>query len=339
MFGNEPLETLFERTTSGGMVLRAQMGQTWDPPTGGDFGAGGWQPPPWCFESGQLRVSLAGNGAVDVGGSGWYREPFKGRSVSWMMLGGADSQPHWVVVAQVPAGATNVAVTFADGATDSVEPQNGIAVLAVAAAPGAAPDDMNSPMPVPPAFEVTFEGGSEPLSVTSGDVGTWADPEFQESCSPPPPALPDPGEQPADPALAEAQIVDVMTRLYDGTVTGEDGLVDDNTGIADARAQVAEGSFSAEASSAQADDRGAGVHIADRGVVPVPRRHRWRGSQRPVRHRQVHRRRLAGHARHGLPGPLDGRRRLWRRLADGATAEHADRACGPSGMSEPAVGD
>ena len=251
MFGDQPLATLFQRTTPDGMVLRAQMGQTWDPPTGDDFGVGGWQPAPWCYESGQLRVSLAGNGAVDVGASGWFREPFKGRSVSWMMLGGPDGQPHWVVVAQAPSGTTNVAVTFADGATDTVEPQNGIAVLAVAGTP-APVDDMGYPMQAPPSFDVTFEGGAEPLSVASGDAGMWADPEYRDSCSPPPPPLPEPGEQPVDPAAAEAQIIDVMTRIYDASVVGEVGLIDDNTGIADARAQVAEGSFSGEAASVQA---------------------------------------------------------------------------------------
>jgi hypothetical protein len=84
------METLYERTTDNGFVVRVQLGQTWD--TGqGDWGAGDWRPAPWCFESGQMRVSLVGNGIVDVGGVPWYAEPYKGRAVSWLLLGGNDA--------------------------------------------------------------------------------------------------------------------------------------------------------------------------------------------------------------------------------------------------------
>jgi hypothetical protein len=254
-FGSQPSEVLFERTTADGLTLRAQLGESWT--TEAVVDGSGWTPAPWCYPTGQLRVALAGNGAIDVGSVSWYDQPYEGRSVSWTMLGGADSQPHWVVAVQAPADTTSVTVTFVDGATDSVAPQNGIALLAV---PGVLPPpstdtgdySVDYSTFVQPDFDVTFEGGAEPVVVESAAAGMWTDPAFEESCTPPPPALPAPGEQPADPAAAEAAIDDAMTRLYDGTELGELELVDDETGITEAREQVREGGFANEADTAQA---------------------------------------------------------------------------------------
>jgi len=255
-FGTQPMETLFERTTTNGFAFRVQLGQTWDSNLQGDWGAGDWQPAPWCYESGQLRVSVSGNGIVDIGGVPWYAEAFKGRAVSWLTLGGNDADPQWVVVVQAPADSTNVRAVFADGSIDEVAPQNGIAVLT-------APGELSTPIdegdytywedPVP-SFEVTFDGGAEPITLGSDDAGTWDDPAFRESCTPPPPALPDAGEQPADPAAAEAEIRAAMTELYGAIGAGAEGsdLIDDPTGVAEAREQVEEGGFAESAASAVA---------------------------------------------------------------------------------------
>ncbi len=253
-FGGQPMTLLAERVTDTGFVLRAHLGQIWD--NGAEFGDGSWQPAPWCFESGQLRIALSGNGVIDVGGAPWYSEPYQGRAVSWLTLGTTDGQPQWVIVAQAPLDTTKVTVTFADGATDSAAPVNGIALLT---APGVAPTeivegDYSYWSDTPPVFTVAFEGGADPRVVSSDGVGTWNDPEFRAACEPPPPALPDPGEQPADAAAAEAEIVAAMTALYDSTVLldGDAVYLDDSTGVSEARAQVAEGGYSTEASSATA---------------------------------------------------------------------------------------
>ena len=253
-FGGQPMTLLAERITDTGFVLRAHLGQTWD--NGADFGDGSWQPAPWCYESGQLRIALSGNGVIDVGGAPWYSEPYQGRAVSWLTLGTTDGQPQWVIVAQAPPDTTNVTVTFADGATDAAVPVNGIALLT---APGVAPTeivegDYSYWSDTPPVFSVAFEGGTDPGVVTSDGVGTWNDPDFRAACEPPPPALPDPGEQPADPAAAKAEIVTAMTALYDSKalLDGDAVYLDDSTGVSEARAQVAEGGYSSEASSASA---------------------------------------------------------------------------------------
>jgi hypothetical protein len=254
MFGYEPMQLLFDRTTGDGRTLRAHLGPTWEQESGIPDGA--WQPAPWCYESGQLRIAFGGNGVIDVGSVPWYSEPYLGRAVSWVTLGNADDQPTWVFVAQVPADTENVVVTLDSGETDAAAPQNGIAVLAV---PGVAPAEViEGPerywVDNAPVFSVELQGGAAAGVVGSGGVGTWDDPEFRESCTPPPPALPDAGEQPADPAGAEAEIRAAMTALYGVVGTEEVGsdLIDDPTGVAEARQQVQDGGFADDAAGASA---------------------------------------------------------------------------------------
>lgn len=254
-FGGQPVSPVFERVTGDGYTLRAALGEPWDEAYSvGEVG--GWQPAPWCYESGQVRVALGGNGVIDVGSAPWYREPYQGRSVSTVSLGAVDGAPRWVVVVQTPPGTSSVGVRFDSGATDSTAPQNDIAVLSVPGSPPTEVDEGGSTYLVvsPPVFDVTFEGPDGATEVASSAIGSWDDPEFRASCEPPPPALPDPGEQPADPAAAEAAIVGAMTALYDSTVLLDEDVVhlDDATGVAEARDAVAEGSYSAEAASSVA---------------------------------------------------------------------------------------
>jgi hypothetical protein len=255
-FGSQPAELLAERVTESGFVLRAQLAQRWDQHEQQDWGAGEWRPAPWCFESGQMRIAITGNGIIDVGGVGWYAEPFEGRAVSSVLLGGSDASPQWVVVVQTPPEITTVRAVFATGAVDEVAPQNGVALLT---APGEAPTEVDEGdytywMEPTPDFAVTLEGGAEPVSIGPGSISTWDDPEFRASCQPPPPALPDAGPQPVDPAAAEAEVRAAMESLYG--MVGSDGagadLIDDPTGVAEAREQVQAGGFADDAAGATA---------------------------------------------------------------------------------------
>lgn len=257
-YGDGETTLLTERVTDDGLVLRAHLGPVWEEEWG-EPGFDGWQPPGWCFESGQVRVALgggesAGNEIIDVGSVSWWSEPFQGRAISWVTLGRVDGNPHRVVVVQVPDGTTSVTVEFGDGASDTAVPENGVAVLAVAGAPTTVVHDEGDYtwLEETPDFSVTFAGGDEPLTVDDAHLGTWSDPEFQASCSPPPPELPDPGEQPADAAAAEAEIVELMSRIYgDDAFDTADGI-DDPTGVAEARDAVAAGGFEEAAASAEA---------------------------------------------------------------------------------------
>ena len=254
MFGGQPMSPVFERVTDDGYTLRAALGEPWETSFGPEVV--GWQPAPWCYESAQIRVALGGNGVIDVGSAPWYREPYNGRATSVVGLGAIDGAPRWVVVAQTPPGTTSVTVTFGDGSTDTTAPQNDIAVLTVPGQMPAQVDEGESAYLVnsPPAYEIAFDGPEGTIALDSDSVGTWEDPVFRASCEPPPPALPEAGEQPADPAAAEAEIAAAMTALYDSSVLLDEDVVhlDDPTGVAQARDAVAEGSYSNEATTSVA---------------------------------------------------------------------------------------
>jgi hypothetical protein len=147
-------------------------------------------------------------------------------------------------------------VTFADGSADQTEPQGGIAVLTVPGEPSTPVDEGDHTYWLDPTaeFELTFDGGAEPIAVTSNGMGPWQDPEFRESCTPPPPALPEPGDQPADPAAAEAEIRAAMALLYGALGDGIEraDLLDDPTGVAEAREQVQAGGYATDAAGAEA---------------------------------------------------------------------------------------
>ena len=257
VFGGEPMTLLAERTTDSGVVLRAHLGQLWDDEMFGTDGPGepdGWQPPGWCFESGQVRIALGGaestgTSVIDVGSVSWWSEPFNGRAVSALTMGVADANPYRVVFVQAPPSVTNVTAVFGDGATDSVAPSNGIAMLAV---PGSeAPPELGW-TPPPTDFEVTFEEpAGEPVAVP-GDRTGYNDPNYQASCSPPPPALPDPGEQPADPDAEEQMVIELMTAIYRDDDESNEDRFDDPTGIAEAREEIRSGSFEEAAANAEA---------------------------------------------------------------------------------------
>ncbi len=254
LFGPQPMAPLIERTTPDGYTLRVQKSPEWD--HGSDWGIAGWEPAPWCYESAQLRVTISGPGITDVGAVSWFREPYQGRAISSVLLGVADGSPRWVVVVQVPGDASNVSVQFADGSTDTAVPSNGVAVLTVPAAEG--PIEVNEGggsywRDPEPSFAVTIDGGASAGVVGSDGTGTWADNDYRDACSPPPPALPDAGEQPADPGAARQAIEEAMDVLYGSSdVADRDTLIDDPTGVADARQQVAEGSYAEQAASASA---------------------------------------------------------------------------------------
>lgn len=260
MFGGEPMELLTERTTDSGVVLRAHLGQLWEMEFGEyeDFGGPeGWRPPAWCFESGQVRIALGGGEAtgtsvIDVGSVSWWTEPFAGRAVSALNLGSADANPYRVVFVQAPASVTNVSVTFDDGASDSTAPVNGVAILAVpGASPAGAPDARW--IGPPTDFDVSFDeaDGGEATTVDGSRTG-YSDPEFQQSCSPPPPELPEAGEQPADPVGDETRIVDLMAAIYGDDNGDNEDRIDDLAGVAEAREQVRNGGFEEAAASAEA---------------------------------------------------------------------------------------
>ncbi|MFT6291637.1 MAG: hypothetical protein ACJAR2_002242 [Ilumatobacter sp.] len=260
-FGDSDMDLLTERLTNTGVVLRAHLGPTWEQEQWIEPGTDGWQPPAWCFESGQVRIALGGGettgpNVIDTGSVNWWSQPFKGRAVSWVTLGRVDGNPHRVIFVQAPEGTTEVTATFGDGVVDTAIPNNGVALLVAAGAPDStefSDGGGGTNYQDQPDFTIEF-AGPELVIVDQTQIGGWNDPEFAASCSPPPPALPEAGEQPADSDAAETEVAELMAGIYGDNEDIFDSLdfIDDPTGVAEARDQVAEGGFEEAAANAEA---------------------------------------------------------------------------------------
>jgi hypothetical protein len=248
----QPAELLYERVTPTGYTLRVHRGPSWETGDMG-YGDGEWQPAPWCFTSAEMRLAVASDTVIDVGSAGWWTEPFQGLAASSFALGGPDGAPLRALVVQVGADVASVAVTFSDGASDEAAPANGVVALAV---PGQGDGDPAAGLPG--SFELVIDRGDGTESVVDDTAlaASYSTDEWYEGCSPPPPALPEPGVGPADPAAAATDIAARFTLLYDGSVAAEDkpaDLLDDDTGVAEARQAVLAGGFAESVRTARVE--------------------------------------------------------------------------------------
>jgi hypothetical protein len=252
-----------DRTTDAGLRVRALQSGPWEPyrmepKEAEEAGApAGWQPAAWCAPAGELRVAVAGPDVIDVGGASWYSELAGDVMVSQVFLGWVDGSDVLALVVQAAPAITEVAATF-DGATDSVPVTDGIAVLAMPAADLSGPIDDDR-------LQVTVTSDGTTRTLTHDELFPYETMAWHEACTPPPPALPPAGEQPADAESAEAEIRDRFDLLWDRTVPAEDkpaDLLDDRTGVDDARAALDEGQFGEIAETA--------VHVIEDFVFTSP---------------------------------------------------------------------
>jgi hypothetical protein len=241
-WGGPAYESLYERTTDDGLVLRASRGEIWQ--TEGVWAVPAWEPEPWCSPDAELRVTLSGPGVVDVGGASWFADPVDGQAISWFTMGRADGRPSRIVVVQATDVVTEIAVRFDDGLSDLAAVMDGLAILAV---PGEFADDWYHEHEAAPrpdgAFDVEFIGADRVHVVGSDEVMHWDVSGYEEACTPPPPALPEPGEQPVDPVASQTEIRDAMEALYDTSreIGNELALLDDPTGVEQAVAEMRTG--------------------------------------------------------------------------------------------------
>lgn len=247
-----PLETVYERTIDG-VRYRAQRGEPY--PDEGDFyEVDGWQPAEFCWPRADGRVTLDGPDVVDVVGMGWYTAIYGDVVASPGVAGFSDDVPQTVVLVQTVPDATTARVEWPTGVSDETPVEGGVAVLVL---PG-----VTDPWLEPDVLvEVDTPGGV----VTVPLAGAFdVDEEFRDACSPPPPELPEPGEQPADPAAATAAVEDRFATLWDLGVDREDkaDLLDDWTGVQDAIDEALEGSFG--------EDAAAAVHVIEELVFTSP---------------------------------------------------------------------
>ena len=185
------METLYERTTDSGIRIRLQGGQVWD----GRWSEGDWTSAAWCSTNRDARITFDAADLVDVGGAGLYAELYRGVQAQVGEVGWADDRPVRYLVVQTDV-ATEVAVNWGDGHADRAATVGGLAVLAVET------DTANGDVwSLPYTLELVEPTGTRTL--TNVDLEYWNEPEYQAGCNPPPPGLPEPGEQPADPAAAQ----------------------------------------------------------------------------------------------------------------------------------------
>jgi len=255
------LEVMSQRTTDTGIHLTLQNSGDWQN-FGFGFGGGavdvavaiappgmppdtgpnqGWTPPPSCNPIGGFRLTMVYKDAVGVSNGSRYGEPRDGLSVTLFSSGYAEGVPFRALVLNVAGDVTAVTATWDDEASDTAAPTDGWAVVA-------------TPGPASGKFELVVQTEAGERVIAWQDLPQEGDLEWQKDCSPPPPELPQAGQQPEEADDAEAQIRANFDGLFAADVPFEargEQFLDDTTGIQDAIDQMQEGGFADAAQTAK----------------------------------------------------------------------------------------
>ncbi len=159
------------------------------------------------------------------------------------------------VLVRTPLPAIEVTVAGGGLIADRAAVVGGVAILEVAyddiVQAGDAGEQPTLTLITDPAFSASPEHVEFPLYAQMQPAAL-----LDPACQPPPPpsaTLPPPGEQPVDPAATEAEIRARHALLVDQTVAPEDkpeGLLDDDTGVTEAREQMEAGEYAESAAGA-----------------------------------------------------------------------------------------
>ena len=247
-YSGAELKQLYERNTDTGFAVVVQDLGDWGE-FGGDFGPipgqpesnAGWVAPEWCNPIGSFRVTMRYKAAIGTTQGQRYEQPRDGLAPTLFSSGFAEGTPFRVLVVQVGDDVRSVAVQFADGAADVASPKNGWLTLAV---PGAQEG----------RFELTVEDAAGTRLVRWSDIPVQGDETWLRECSPPPPELPPPGEQPADAAAVKDSIIERFELLWNVDIDREDkpdDLLDSWEGVAAASDAVMSGGFADAARTAR----------------------------------------------------------------------------------------
>jgi hypothetical protein len=248
-----PLDEVLSRTTDTGIVIHAYAWPDGGPPWP-VAGTPGWAPAPWCNPSASLRISMRLDDAVSIGHGSTYAEPFGGLSVQPQVAGYAEGTPFTVLVVQAGPDVDRVEATFADGTVDSTDTTDGLALLAAPTAPHHEEMVWTDRPPAGPAYTLTVHRGADVVQIASADVPFPGEEDYRRDCEPPT-DLPEPGEQPADPAAAEQAVRDAFAGAFDreDRVEGDRTWLqhlDSDAGVVEAIEVVLGGSFGSAAQSA-----------------------------------------------------------------------------------------
>ncbi|HWS45432.1 MAG TPA: hypothetical protein VN636_06200, partial [Acidimicrobiia bacterium] len=159
------------------------------------------------------------------------------------IVGVAEHDPTWIIVAQAPPGAARVRATFPDGTHDEMTPVDGVAVLSRPAASTTGTITVEA-----------FDGSGTPLGsapITAPGSSARIDPA---QCNAPQ-QLPPPGPtQPADPASARTTINNLVVSAFSDRSLSDAqvfALYDDSHGFADVLKQLRSSSFKNEVAAAR----------------------------------------------------------------------------------------
>jgi hypothetical protein len=203
------------RTTPTGDVLRLYQQPPWTP---GDDGNPFWDAPATCVSVSAVTAEWSVDAAVGMTSATVFQEPRDGLVATAAPVGVAEGVPTIVVIAQVGADVQEVTATFPGGAIDAAAPVGGMAVLA-APVPGLDP-------------EAGYEGDDLGVVVATDTgivddsvVAYGYDERAMQECQPPAPTLPEPGEQPADPDAAAAEVEAALETFLDASRPVEERAV------------------------------------------------------------------------------------------------------------------
>ena len=242
----EPLLQLIgQRTTADGITIRLHRSNgEYTEPVLDEMWPGmdlqGWTPADWCFASASARLSVSTSSAVNLSWVSLYDHPRDGLAIDSFAAGYAEGSPVFGLVVQAPEG-TEATMTTGDGRTDTAPIDAGFALLAV-----------QGPIAADVRVDVARPSGN--ATVELGQLAQPGSSEYREACEPPPPALPEPGQQPDDPAAEEAALraaIDEVFRWADDPKQDRSAYIEDTTGIAEARDRLLAGSYAENAGTAE----------------------------------------------------------------------------------------
>jgi hypothetical protein len=268
--GGQQLARAFTRDHDGTTirVFHAAM----DTPDGA--GPPWWTPPPYCFPNRYVQADVSDDAMVGIA-SGYVYAELRGGAVvggTLNLLGANEQAPSWVVIAQATDGAARIRATFPGGATDEMEPVDGVAVL-VAPASG----DLTEWYSKAAQLEA-FDGSGNSLG--TGDAQTGG-PYFRlandgsyetttADCSAPQ-ELPAPGaEQPADVAAATQAATDAFLLAHGTHDESQEQMmraIDDPANFPDYWNQLATGTFKDQVAAAVVGVDGLAFESATRAAI------------------------------------------------------------------------
>ena len=220
---------VYHRVTEAGSELWVRLG-----PAGSSsmLFPSGWTPPAWCYPAGRARLAFVDGATVGEKYFNYFAGVKDDALVEVGHGGYADGHPMQIYPVQVRPGIVAVELTSSAGLVDRAAVDNGWAVVVF---PGEYDDSI--------VISVIDDAG---VSTPATDYNGESTPVWSADCTEPAYTLPSPGEQPGDPAAADAALRARFGELWAGdmqAVERFDEYIDDSTGLAEVTEKVLTGPY------------------------------------------------------------------------------------------------